>query len=758
MNPGDVPLGGDPASLSADGVEVFEAAVPQSEALTRMGLAEALEGWVQLTGVEPRESGSFTMGEYNIQRLHKEIGESLDLDPTELTGRMLLSYIVQTYFQDRQFTVDELLNAPDRVAEYLRRSRELASFLRGPGVAGAADAFAERLTLALERYGAVGSEVRQIMGHAGSHGDRGFLAVLRRDAMRTLAHLQVNQFLDGEPEQPGFAPSYGRFIYRWDNINSMLRAMVGAPSGVTVNMIQSAKNPYGVYFVFAIRNGGRLFVFTDKEATPHPMAEGMWRRPDKILSSRAHRNWFPYELAGLKFNNEGKAYIDTACGRSIVGYQTVAQPVHAISDLPAPQVIWLTMMLDLIVDKFWRQEYRAAQLSYTGEMTRVATPLLEAAQAARLPLSVREDAVLSVAPVTLADVHSDAVREEDVGTLTDGRHDWLEARYKDQVLPESIDLIDASGETLFVRYDPSASNPPSNSKPVSASGSTTVAAARPIGDATIVSEAQATSGVSVFDRDEALAALAKLDSLDPTSFGTREEIERDRRFIARSNYAVQIDRLAQQEFSRRKDEVKAWVLGRVLQNNEFLASAVTAASRGDVRVKTACRQESGGDCAFGCHYGNDGTRTFIVRRDLDEGADKARGEIGLRKNLHYMVYGEGNFVLGQAPYKAGAPACHFTDAPSQWVVQIIPETAEQLAFMCGVQVPDLPDVLQHWTMLQGRSDNHILRRVDPMAWQLSDPWRALHFVTSVFVGKKAMKSLLAKSTESPLVIPASAGG
>jgi hypothetical protein len=273
----------------------------------RMSLIQALQLWVEITGVEPARSGSFTMGEWGIQKLHREIQESLELDPSEITGLMMFSSIVQSYFEDRTFTLDALLNNPDRVNTYLSKARTLTAFLRSDAVTGPSDAFANRVSQALEKYGVTNQEVSRILSNKGQMGDRGTLAVLRRDAMRTLEHLQVNQFLDGDAEEVSVKPAYGRFVYRWDNINSMLRAMVNAPSGVTINMIQTAENPLGVYFVFAIRNGGRLFVFTDKEATPHPLAEGMWRRPDKILAARANRNWFPYELAGLKFNEEGRA-------------------------------------------------------------------------------------------------------------------------------------------------------------------------------------------------------------------------------------------------------------------------------------------------------------------------------------------------------------------------------------------------------------------------------------------------------------------
>lgn len=671
---------------------------------TRFNLAEALHLWVELTGVEPKRNGSFTWGQLSVQFLHEEIQEALELDPTEITGRMLLSFIAQNYFEDRQFTVDDLLNKPDEVRTYLDNARKLAGFLRGEEVAGLATDFAERVKQALERYGALTDEVREIVDHSGAHGDRGMLAVLRRDAMRTLDKLQVHQFLDGDTEAPGTPPAYGKFLYRWDNINSMLRAMVGAPSGVTVNMIQASDKPFGVHFVFAIRNGGRLFVFTDKEQTPHPLAEGMWHAPDKILAKRANRNWFPYDLAGLKFNEEGKAYIETARGTSLVQYQSKAIPVKALAEISAPQVIWLSMMLDLIVEKFWRNEYKAPALSYTGEMTRVATPLLEAAQAANLPVVINEQALLSVQPITLADVHSDAVNPEDVGDMPDQRNRWLEDRYRDRVMETSVDLVSDSADQLLVSY----------------SGA----------DGPKMVKKSSLANVWFSERDRMLARMPEVDVLDPTSFGTKEQIEQERRFLARSNYANQIHALATQEYEERHEEVQKWVSERMLANLPNLEFLLV---KDGLEVRTEARGESFSDRAYGVRYYPDrSSREFIARQEGEE----------FKKYASDAFHGHG--IVARRDWKSGVPGCFYTGAPSYYQLKLVPETTEQLAYLCGVSIDELPDVLQNWGMFRLSYGNSILSRVDPMLFQVKNPWDQMHFVLTVFVSKRGYVAMKAR--------------
>lgn len=692
----------DNSDNSQMGEDILDADVgPEATPMVQeMHLAQALNLWVELTSVEPGHAGGYSLGDLDVYFLNREIQEALDLDPTELTGRMLLSYVAQDYFEQRQFNVDALLNRPQAVASYLAKAQHLSQFLRGPSVAGMGEQFAQRLKDALGGYGALTPEVAKIVDHQGNHGDRGLLAVLRRDAMRTLKNLSVHQFLDGEPEAPGARPAYGKFVYRWDNINSMLTAMCGAPSGITVNMVQSKNNEYGVHFVFAIRNGGRLFVFTDKEQVPHPLAQGLWRRPDKILANRANRNWFPYDLAGLKFTDEGRAYIETAHGRSLVTYQSRPMPIKPLAELSPPQVIWLAMMLDLIVEKFWHQDFHSKQLSYTAEMVRVATPLLEAAQAANLPVVTHGHAVLQLPPIRVADVHSDAINEEDVGT-TDNRHRWLEDRYRDKVLEETVDIVDAGGEPLLL-------------------GS----------DGAIVAESQLAT-VPWFRRDDSEIEPVKLEALDPTSFGTAEDLQRDRKFLARSNYASQIALHAEREYRDRRKEIQAWVHEHMMGNMPRLQMLLTMPQ---LWVRTESKGQPFEDRCFGVRY-EAGRRQFIVHHDL----------AAVKQHLYTLIANPGSIVAGGQPWKVGAPTCHFTGGPSVEFVQLVPETAEQLAWMCGVAPADLPDVLQHWGQWATASGNHILRRVDPMLWLVRDPWRQLCFRLSVFLSKRALARLQAQA-------------
>lgn len=705
-------------------------------------LAKALSIWVELTGVEPGMKGSFTLGDWAVKDLHNTIQQALDLDPTEVTGKMILAYIVQDYFESRNFTVDEMLTSPDKVTSYLAKANTLAAYLRSDAVHGEATEFSQRVKEVLCHYDALTPPVEKILDATGNQGDRAVLAILRRDALNSVRKLQINQFLDGETEAPGSAPSYGKFVYQWDNINSMLAAMTSAPSGITVNMIRAVGNPFGVYFVFAIRNGGRLFTFTDKTWTPHPLAEGMWRRPDKILAARAECNWFPYDLAGLEFDEEGRAYIDFASGTSLVPYQNKATPIKAISALAPPQVIWISMMMELIVEKFWHQSHTESVLSYTGEMVKVATPLLEAAKRANLPLSLRSQNTLQVAPITLADVHSDNISAKDVGKLGDGSKRWLEDRYGHRVLLQTLDGVSNPGETLLVQYAPSRPKADPEIKdtgeraPVVETSSLALELVP-----TLVTESEVRRLISWPDDDKAMAKMARVHSLDPTAFGTKAQLEKDRKFLARHNYASQINAMAKAEFKQRSKEVQKWVHEHIASNLCNLGPLLMAK---DTKVHTAHRGDFGSHGVNGVRY-EDGLREFVLHHTVED----------INKQGLYWYLGQGGLTYGRLPHQKSCLRCNFTGSPSSHLLQIAPETAQQLAYLCGVEVTGLPDVLQHWTQLQNYVGNSILDRIDPLHWVVKNPWSALGFRVGVFVSKRTFAALQKEAKQAPWSEPQS---
>ena len=681
-----------------------------------MSLSRALQLWIDVTGVDPNRK-AWSIGQFEIQRMHEALREALELDDTEITGRLLFEYLATSYFKDRTFSVEDLIEKPQQVASYLDKSKELLSYLRSDDILSIRNEFVASMKKAAGLYGAVGRKTHDMME------DPHKLAILRRDAMRTMKNLRVDQFLDGEPESQEHAPLYGKHVYRWNNINSMLNCMTKMPSGVTVNLICHPTDPFRSYFAFAIRNGGRLFVFTDKEKTPHPLAEDMWRRMDKVLAERAARNWFPYELMGLSFDEDGKAYIDTSTSNGLVPYQSETHAIKAVADLDAPNFLWIAMMLDLIVKKFWRGEYRAPELSYTGEMVSVKTPLIDAAKKSNLPVAGYTPLVLT--PLTMEEVRDG--NGEEFGESNQCGKSWLEERYGHLVTEDTIDFVLSPEKIPVLEFKPETEK----------------------SIVIVDTKAEKNRSLSLFSSTpENVGERLALDNLDATSFGTKKQIEDDRLFLARSNYAKQIDKLARDEFLLRSKEVTTWVRERILGNVETLFPLMT-------KEETLLpSNEPGTDNPFeqGAYTWHGKTADGYMRRFSER--KSIVGDEASRLDYIYTMYGDGKFVFtGQGERKKGRPPCFVSGAASSWFVRFIPETTADLAFLCGCEIEDLPDVLQHWTLLERKSGNHILRRVDPTEWQIGDPWKNLLFETVFFISASSMKKLESDFGKSEFQLP-----
>jgi hypothetical protein len=71
------------------------------------------------------------------------------------------------------------------------------------------------------------------------------------------------------------------------------------------------------------------------------------------------------------------------------------------------------------------------------------------------------------------------------------------------------------------------------------------------------------------------------------------------------------------------------------------------------------------------------------------------------------------------------PACAVTDAKASYAAIFYPVCPEELAVICACAVTDLPDVLQHWHKFDRYRGNSILQRIDPMVWNIANPWLKL---------------------------------
>ena len=674
-------------------------------------LNEALPLWLKLRGVNPDASpyGSFAIADYEARREAQEISEAIAIEPTELTGQMMLGHFLNAYEKDTKFTLHDLLHNPARFTEQATLCRQIRAILERDELVNDRLAFAVQLDKALAQYGASAREdIQDILVNDDA------LALLRRDAFKSAAELQVAQFLQGA-KGPSTRPGYSTVLRQWWNINSLLEAAVSLPDGVSLHLI-NAPSGFESYFVFLVRRGANLYILNDAPQFAHPLQGQMSRRPDRSLAARAARNWFPYELMGLAYDDRGEAYIHKVTSTALVpggvAFQGQTSVLRHINELPAAELIWTTLMFDLIMDRFWIQELPALPMSYTAQMLKQEGALIENAQKVGLPVVAHARPSVAVPELSLADVatlHTRADATTTLGDVPDHPFAWMEARYSHTIPADAFNLVASD-----------------------------LALARLTRDGAGVELIEAPQNLGYFEKRAFEERTTALHTLASSAFGTAEQLKADRAFLARKNYADLIQKAANAEFDARGAAIEAWYTKAITARLPFLTRL---AGHGLIMIQD--RRDEG-------HLGH-GFRRQVGRMMTRLWDRTAQAPSDVKGLCHALMETQRLDDKDSRPSYARniGPArlrghrhellCvhHHTVASSQVVFS--PTNATEMAWLLGMAVSELPDVLQHFTLIEPNRGNCILDRIDPMAWALHNPWVRMDFNVRLGLSKRGAK-------------------
>ena len=265
----------------------------------------------------------------------------------------------------------------------------------------------------------------------------------------------------------------------------------------------------------------------------------MTRRPERQLDERARCHWFPYRLL------DEDPVKRTKRRTALVSNDARAVPVDKISELEPGEFIWLTLLFGLIATKYGG-EFRTEEVSYTGEMVVEPHALLDSGH---MLVTTAQYQPLVLPPLT-----PETTTREAADTRTPvGHNAWMEERYSWRV-PEI--LLNVVGERRALEVGRQAAGllpgaPDSSELP-------------PI---------RRQRGVLGWGPDYRQGALTP-HALDPTSFGTRPQIERNRSWAARMNMTQAIQKLAVADFVQKHELVLRWYRARVARNMPRIWEAV----------------------------------------------------------------------------------------------------------------------------------------------------------------------------------------
>lgn len=692
----------DATPLPSDLVDILNAAVPL---------------WAKLTNTKlGTDSFSFRIGsdsafqDYDLKRYIEDLNDARQKDLTGTTAILMLRGLFAAYLKEKTVDLHTLLYSRASIESQIARYSAFHDLIDRPVCVEAERTFIESLRSAAVHYGYDLAKLKKMIGSSRD------LASIRLAAYRSVDELATHQFAQG-PRDP--APlQYNREIFEFTNVNSFIYAMRRQMvSGITIALIRgrdSEDDVYRAYFVIGIRNGETITILTDFAEGEHPEYHRMTRRPERRLDDRANKHWFPYHLLDDEAAKRRKVVDKTA----LVPIDAKPRAISKISDLDPGGFVWTILLFDLLRDKFERDDFKTPELSYTGEMVVSPHALVEADSALVLagqyqPLVLPRLTVETTTPEA-------ADNEPPLGFNT-----WIEERYRHRV-PEI--MLDVVGDRMALEVGKQAAKLlPGDADP-----------SNELAREDLPSYRQE-RGVIRWGSDHRIRPIAP-QALDPTTFGTRQQLERNRGWYARQNLMRAIQRLATADFIAKSKQIVWWYRTRVERNMEMIWNAVAT---GKLEAPIG-RWGSSGEDGFPDRDEITWTTGNIIKQSI-----RPNG----RHWQHGIVFGNHSDSRPGSSYGHYGNECAINPPERATMFTVIdPENWRALAMLAGVREERLPWPLRNWMTQEPYTGNSILRRIDPLDAWLDNPWRHLDLRITIALSKRSYNALCKRIGVTPRTI------
>lgn len=607
------------------------------------------------------------------------LNESWELDPTGITTAILLRGFVDNFTDNATFSAKRIICEPKAFDREIGQIRSLLAQAEDTDLIGIQEEFKERCSYLGKRLKAKdGKAFTDLLANKYD------LALIRRDALRSIERLEAHQFLQGKPDSAELRVN--DILFEFWNINSLVAALRDQNiDGISLCLLRDPEETLHSYFVFAVKNGETITILTDREEGPHPAYNRMSRRPDRQLERRAAKNWFPYHVLDLtaikdEFGRTKQLYANQRA--ALVKYNCQAIKLKPIGELYAEEILWFGLVADMINERYGKQHKLLPEVSYTGEMVSLPHALVGADGAL-----VKEGQYkpLMVESIKASDVTTQSTAEQWEQEPT-GFNAWMEERYGNQVPNSVLNLV---GEHSAVK---------------------------------LLASGQSVSIVELpDDKDYPYARREKrqqLETLNPITFGSKEKLEHDRMWVARCNQMKVIQAAAEREYMDSKEALLSFVNDKVRAN---IASIFKACATAEWMLP-----DYDWTFSFNGSYQKAEPRNIVAQNDDPFGTWGGSGTIFL-----------GEYDRDRYPHYR----CFVNDGAASIFTRITTSCPQDLATILGLPIEQLPVGLQHWYKQEPYSGNHILNRLDPQDWVLENPWMRLKFVIKIALSKRGLNQI-----------------
>lgn len=622
---------------------------------------QAISIWESLTDTE-LNSTSFSfgigVGDLDFCEANRRLNRSKRLDATGISTLLIFRHLYEAFIEHKSFTMREFLDSPALIRAELDQVLLLKSLLHNGAVNPFLDGFVKSMESALMHYG-IAQKDGEFSSYAG---------YLRLDALIAMSELRKFTFNISTPAGDAKPVKYSKQIFKFWNINSLLRLSAHMDDGIALCVIQEP-DASDSYFCFAVKNGSTVSIVTDKKRYAHP-AQASMKRNNRADFERMGQHWFPYHILGLEYEPESKTIEQNQTSTGLVSYQIDMLPVASISDLAIEESAWIVMMFDLVKERYFHRNTKE-QLAYTNSMIVSETSLLE--EAKHLPIVV--DNALVMPKITVKEVlRNEMNKVEKEWAEMPFYNGWIEERFAADI---SDDLLVVMSQDKNLELLPSTSN-----------------------DKEFVVGAY-TGEENTFSKRKSYP----LNIINPTEFGTRDELIKDAKWLARYNLARVLQKKLDDEFEVEEEKALNWYTKNVTAYLPEMVKKLVSFDDDYFNLLSTDEPPEFGESAREMGIG----RKLKISRKIHSatGTPFGLGVIG----AHIVTpRGSDNRHPGWAD---GSKATLF--------FKITVGNALDIPKVTGIALEDLPVHLRHYKM-KGYLGNSTLNRLDPVDAYIRSPW------------------------------------
>lgn len=204
-------------------------------------------------------------------------------------------------------------------------------------------------------------------------------------------------------------------------------------------------------------------------------------------------------------------------------------------------------------------------------------------------------------------------------------------------------------------------------------------------------------------------------AFDRDTCGTRDEILYTQKYIERYNYFQQIQRLMDEDFKKNRKAIEDQIQDRITP-----------------RIRELCKLQLQGKLMG---------RIQVYQGGKDLLKEMPFGKIEDFEHWYKDSYDGTTFQYGYEYMNKKYMHCYFTNKKAGVIFIMKPRNLQDLLLLCGCEKSDLPKQIQKWHNKPKYYGNQILRNIDPLLWNVDDPFEHLEFSVSVLVSQKEYLAL-----------------